>query len=64
MHIEVQGRLQIGSKEWDLRLMVDSSSLMDLISNNLVQKLNMLTEQKQKIMLWNVNGKKVATQQR
>ena len=44
--------------------MVDSGSSMDLISNNLVQRLGLPTEQKQKIMLWSVNGKEVATQGR
>ena len=45
-------------------LMVDSGSSIDLISNNLVQRLGLLTEQKQKIMLWSVNRKEVATQGR
>ena len=44
--------------------MVDSGSSIDLFSNNLVQKLNMPTEQKQMIMLWSVNEKEVATQGR
>ena len=44
--------------------MVDSGSSINLISNNLVQKLNMPTEQKQKITLWSVNRKKVAAQGR
>ena len=42
--------------------MVNSGSSKDLISDNLVQKLNMPMEQKQRIMLWSVNGKEVATQ--
>ena len=42
--------------------MVDSGSSMDLISNSVIQKLSLLTEQKQKIMLQSVNGKKVVTQ--
>ena len=42
--------------------MVDSGGSMDLISNNLVQKLGLPTEQKQKIMLWSINRKEVATQ--
>ena len=37
---------------------------MDLISNSLVQRLSLLTEQRQKIMLWSVNRKKKATQGR
>ena len=42
--------------------MVDSGSSMNLISNSLIQKLSLPIEQKQKIMLWSINGKKVATQ--
>ena len=61
MHIKVRDHLQISGNEWDLRFMVDSGSSMDLISNNLVQELNMPTEQKQRIMFWSVNGKEVAT---
>ena len=37
---------------------------MDLISNSLVQRLGLPSEQKQKIMLWSVNGKEVVTQGR
>ena len=44
--------------------MVDSGSSMDLISNNLVQRLGLPTKQKQKIMLWSINRKEVATQGR
>ena len=42
--------------------MVDSGSLMNLISNSLIQKLSLPTEQKHKITFWSVNGKEVATQ--
>ena len=42
--------------------MVDSGSLMNLISDRLIQKLSLPTEQKQRIMLWSVNGKRIGTQ--
>ena len=44
--------------------MVDSSSSMDLISNGLIQRLNLPTKQKQRVMLQSVNKKEVATQGR
>ena len=42
--------------------MVDSGSSMDLISNKLIQRLSLPIEQKQRIMLWSVNGEEIATQ--
>ena len=44
--------------------MVDSGSSIDLISDNLTQRLGLPTEQKQRIMLWSINGKEVTTQGR
>ena len=49
--IEIQGSLQISDNEWSWRQIVNSRSLMDLISNSVTKKLGLPTEQKQKIML-------------